>query len=417
MLNGEILTMDDFDLKGKTILIRCDLNSPIDHETGIITDDTRIKAHAKTVRELSEKGAKTAVMAHQGDPLFLENFVPLKEHAQILSRRSGVEVTYIDDTFGPTARVAIKNLENGQVLLLENTRYFAEDTRLFEDTITRSPEDQAKCQLVQKLYPLADYFMIDAFAAAHKSQPSIVGFAEVLPTLAGRVMEAEVSALMKVRDDPEKPCVFLLGGKKISDKYVVIEPVLRNNTADKILTSGVIGLIMLKASGYELGKPSETLIQEMKFEKYLSLSKKLLEDYGDKIEFPEDFVIDGGKEINATELPVDASIGDIGRKTIEKYTQLLEGAKTVFFSGPPGIFEKKEFEAGTKEILNAISAAGAFSVVGGGHSIAAIEQYNVNVNLTSTGGGALVRYLSGEELPAIKALKKAATRYLKRKGS
>jgi len=413
MLNGEILTMDDFELKGKTVLIRCDLNSPVDRESGKITDDTRIKAHAKTVKELAEKGAKTAVMAHQGDPLFLENFVPLKEHAQILSKYTGVEVTYIDDTFGPAVREAIKNLENGQILLLENTRYFAEDTRLFEDTITRSPEDQAKCQLVQKLYPLADYFIIDAFAAAHKSQPSIVGFAEVLPTLAGRVMEAEVSALMKVRDNPEKPCVFLLGGKKISDKYVVIEPVLKNNTADKVLTSGVIGLIMLKASGYKLGKPSETLIQEMKFEKYLSLSKKLLEDYGDKIEFPVDFIIDGGKEIDVDSLPVDSKIGDIGKKTIDKYTRLLEGARTVFFSGPPGIFEKKEFETGTKEILTAISAAGAFSVVGGGHSIAAIEQYNVKVNLTSTGGGALVRYLSGEELPAINALKKAAKRYLK----
>ncbi|MFX1520186.1 MAG: phosphoglycerate kinase [Promethearchaeota archaeon] len=419
MLNDEILTMDDFELRGKTILLRCDLNSPVDPKTGKITDDSRIKAHGEaTVKELAEIGAKVAVLSHQGDPLFLDQFISLEQHAQLLSKHSGVEVNYIDDIFGPAAREAIKNLENGQIILLENTRYFSEDTRLFEDTITRSPEDQAKCQFVQKLYPLADLFLLDAFAAAHKSQPSIVGFAEVLPAAAGRVMEAEVRALMKVRDNPEKPCVFFLGGRKISDKYEVINPVLKNKVADRILTSGVIGLLMLKAEGYELGKPSESLIQELKFEKYIPISKKLLDDYGDKIEYPSDFVVDkdGGKEVDITSLPVDAVIGDIGKKTIEKYAKILQNAKTIFFSGPPGIFEKKEFEAGTKDILKVISESRAFSVIGGGHSIAALSHYNIldKVSYSSTGGGALVRYLSGEELPAIKALKNAAKRYLKK---
>jgi phosphoglycerate kinase len=398
------------------VLLRVDLNSPVDSKTKKIIDDSRIRAHAKTVRELSDKGAKVVVLSHQGDPLFLDQFIPLEEHSQILSKYVGKEVKYIDDIFGPAAREAIRKLENGQILLLENTRFFSEDTRLFEDNISRSPEDQAKSLLVQKLYPLTDIFVNDAFAAAHKSQPSLVGFAEVLPSAAGRVLEAELRALRKVRDNPEKPCVFCLGGRKISDKYVMMEPVLKNNVADKILTSGVIGLLMLKASGYKLGSQAEKLIQDLGYEKYVSISKKLLENYGDKIEFPSDLVIDkeGGKEIEVSSLPADGQIMDIGRKTIEKYSEILKNSKTVFFSGPPGVFEKEEFSAGTKELLKVIIESGAFSVVGGGHSMAALRKYNLldKVSYASTGGGALVRYLSGEELPVIAALKKAAKRCL-----
>ena len=286
MIGHDILTMDDFEFQDKTVLLRVDLNSPVDRKTKKIIDDSRIRAHAKTVKELSDKGAKVVVLSHQGDPLFLDQFIPLEQHAQILSEHVGKEVKYIDDTFGPAAREAIRKLEKGQILVLENTRYFSEDTRLFEDTIQRTPEDQANTQLVQKLYPVADIFLNDAFAAAHKSQPSLVGFAEVLPSAAGRVLEAELRALMKVRENPEKPCVFFLGGRKISDKYVVIDPVLKNNAADKILTSGVLGLLMLKASGHELGKPSEALIKELGYEKYIPVSKELLESYGDKIECP-----------------------------------------------------------------------------------------------------------------------------------
>jgi len=420
MIGHDILTMDDFKFQDKTVLLRVDLNSPVDRKTKKLIDDSRIRAHAKTVKELSDKGAKVVVLSHQGDPLFLDQFIPLEQHAQILSEHVGKGVNYIDDTFGPAAREAIRKLEKGQILVLENTRYFSEDTRLFEDTIRRTPEDQANTQLVQKLYPVADIFLNDAFAAAHKSQPSLVGFAEVLPSAAGRVLEAELRALMKVRENPEKPCVFFLGGRKISDKYVVIEPVLKNNVANKILTSGVLGLLMLKASGHELGKPSEALIKELGYEKYIPVSKELLDSYGDKIECPVDFVVDkdGRKEVDITSMPVDAEIGDIGKKTVEKYSETLKKSKTIFFSGPPGIFEKEEFSAGTKGILKTIIESDAFSVVGGGHSMAALRRYDIldKVSYASTGGGALVRYLSGEELPVIVALKKSAKRHLESKG-
>jgi len=414
LLHGEILTIDDFQFLGKTVLLRLDLNSPVDPQSQKIIDDSRIREHAKTVCELSEKGAKLVILAHQGDPTLPDQFIPLEQHAQILSGLVGKEVQYIDDTLGPCAREAVRKLENGQILMLENTRYFSEDTRLFEDTMKRPPEEQAKTLLVRKLYPLADVFVNDAFAAAHKSQPSLVGFAEVLPSIAGRVMEAELNALINIRDKPKKPCVFCLGGRKISDKYEMMEPVLKSGVADKLLTSGIIGLLMLRASGLELGR-EDSIIKDMGHEKYLSVSKKLLDAYGrERIEFPVDLAIDqnGRKEIDATSLPVDAPILDIGTKTVQKYSAIVRQSGTIFFSGPPGNFEKESFSAGTRDLLKAIAESGAFSVVGGGHSMAALRKYDVldKVSYVSTGGGALVRYLSGEELPVVAALKKAARR-------
>jgi len=370
MIGDSIRTIDDFDFRGKTALLRLDLNSPLDSKTQKILDDSRIREHARTVRELSDKDAKIAILAHQGDPSIPDQFAPLQQHGQILSKLTGREVQYIDDTYGPAAREAITKLEKGQVLMLENTRYFSEDTRLFEDTVKRSPEEQAKTLLVQKLYPLANVFVNDAFAAAHRAQPSLVGFPEVLPSVAGRVMEAELSALIKIRDKPQKPCIFCLGGRKISDKYDMMEPVLRNKVADKLLTSGVIGLLMLKASGLEVGSATESLIREMHYEKFLRISRNLLDTYGrDRIEFPIDVVIDqdGGREIDISSLPKDAPIMDVGKKTIEKYSAAIRQSKTVFFSGPPGAFENEQFSNGTKQILMAIAESGSFSVVGGGH--------------------------------------------------
>ena len=420
MIANDMRTMDDYEFRGKTVLLRVDLNSPIDAKTQRITDDSRIREHAKTVKELSEKGAKVVILAHQGDPLFLDQYVPLEEHAQILSRLVGRDVKYIDEVFGSSAREAIKKLNDGQIMMLENTRYFAVDTRLFEDTVKLTPREQANCMLVRKLYPLADVFVNDAFAAAHKSQPSLVGFAEVLPAVAGRVLESEVGALSKIRDHPQRPCVFCLGGRKISDKYEMIEPVLKNGVADFVLTSGLIGLIMLKAAGHSLGASSESLITKLGFDKYVPISARLLDAYGRKqLLVPSDLAVERGAgrvEIDTSSLPVNDPVKDIGQKTVHEYSTIIEHAGTVFFSGPPGVIENERFSTGTRAILRTITQSHAFSVVGGGHSIAALREYELldRISYVSTGGGALVRYLSGEELPAIAALKRAAPRLPKR---
>jgi len=416
MVGNEIRTMDDYEFHGKTVLLRVDLNSPVDPKTQKITDDSRIREHARTVTELSEKGAKVVVLAHQGDPLFRDQFVPLEEHAQILSRLTGKNVKYVDDTLGPYAREEIRKLENGQILLLENTRYFSEDTRLFEGAVKLSPQEQSKTMLVRKLYPLADVFVNDAFAASHLSQPSLVGFAEVLPSIAGRVLESEVTALSKIRDSPKRPCVFCLGGRKISDKFEIIEPILRNNVADRVLTSGVIGLIMLKASGVDVGTPTESLISSMGFGKYLPTSQKLLDTYGkEKLLIPSDLAVERNAErteVDVSSLPVQEQVKDIGSKTIEEYCAAIKQAGTVFFSGPPGVIESDQFLVGTRRILQAITESHAFTVIGGGHSIGALRKFNIleKVSYVSTGGGALAKFLSGEELPVIAALKRAATR-------
>ena len=416
MVGNEIRTMDEYEFHGKTVLLRVDLNSPVDPKTQKITDDSRIREHARTVTELSEKGAKVVVLAHQGDPLFRDQFVPLEEHAQILSRLTGKNVKYVDDTLGPYAREEIRKLENGQILLLENTRYFSEDTRLFEGAVKLSPQEQSKTMLVRKLYPLADVFVNDAFAASHLSQPSLVGFAEVLPSIAGRVLESEVTALSKIRDSPKRPCVFCLGGRKISDKFEIIEPILRNNVADRVLTSGVIGLIMLKASGVDVGAPTESLISSMGFGKYLPTSQKLLDTYGkEKLLIPSDLAVERNAErteVDVSSLPVKEQVKDIGSKTIEGYCAAIKQAGTVFFSGPPGVIESDQFLVGTRRILQAITESHAFTVIGGGHSIGALRKFNIleKVSYVSTGGGALAKFLSGEELPVIAALKRAATR-------
>jgi len=416
MVGNEIRTMDEYEFHGKTVLLRVDLNSPVDPKTQKITDDSRIREHARTVTELSEKGAKVVVLAHQGDPLFRDQFVPLEEHAQILSRLTGKNVKYVDDTLGPYAREEIRKLENGQILLLENTRYFSEDTRLFEGAVKLSPQEQSKTMLVRKLYPLADVFVNDAFAASHLSQPSLVGFAEVLPSVAGRVLESEVMALSKIRDSPKRPCIFCLGGRKISDKFEIIEPILRNNVADRVLTSGVIGLIMLKASGVDVGAPTESLISSMGFGKYLPTSQKLLDTYGkEKLLIPSDLAVERNAErteVDVSSLPVKEQVKDIGSKTIEGYCAAIKQAGTVFFSGPPGVIESDQFLVGTRRILQAITESHAFTVIGGGHSIGALRKFNIleKVSYVSTGGGALAKFLSGEELPVIAALKRAATR-------
>jgi len=416
MVGNEIRTMDDYEFHGKTVLLRVDLNSPVDPKTQKITDDSRIREHARTVTELSEKGAKVVVLAHQGDPLFRDQFVPLEEHAQILSKLTGKNVKYVDDTLGPYAREEIRKLENGQILLLENTRYFSEDTRLFEGAVKLSPQEQSKTMLVRKLYPLADVFVNDAFAASHLSQPSLVGFAEVLPSIAGRVLESEVTALSKIRDSPKRPCVFCLGGRKISDKFEIIEPILRNNVADRVLTSGVIGLIMLKASGVDVGTPTESLISSMGFGKYLPTSQKLLDTYGkEKLLIPSDLAVERNAErteVDVSSLPVQEQVKDIGSKTIEEYCAAIKQAGTVFFSGPPGVIESDQFLVGTRRILHAITESHAFTVIGGGHSIGALRKFNIleKVSYVSTGGGALAKFLSGDELPVIAALKRAATR-------
>ncbi|MEM2321211.1 MAG: phosphoglycerate kinase [Candidatus Bathyarchaeia archaeon] len=408
----KFLTLDDFDVRNKVVLVRVDFNSPVDPNTKKIIDDTRIRAHGETtIKELSEKGAKVVVLAHQGRPGD-PDFVPLEQHAQILGRVLGKPVKYVNDVFGERAKEAIKGLKGGEILVLDNVRNYPKEAK------DLSPEEHAKSDLVANLAPLADLFVNDAFAAAHRSHASIVGFTVVLPSAAGRIMEKELKALGRVMESPEKPCTYILGGAKADDSLKISKYVLENNIADYVLTAGITGHLFLVAKGYDLGKPNMELLEKNKLLDLVPGIKELMNKYPRKIETPIDLAIEvNGKrrEITLKDLPTNYPVYDIGTKTIERYKELIMRAKSIVFSGPPGVFEKEEFKKGTKELFETMASSRAFTLVGGGHSIAAVQSLGLadKMSYISTAGGALIEFLMGKKLPGVVALEEAAKRFAK----
>lgn len=417
MING-MYTLDDFQLEGKTVLCRFDMNSPLDPKTKEPRDITRIEHSLPTVQELSEKGAKTVILIHQGGDLEYQNYGSTEPHARIISERIGKPVEYIDDVCGPAAREKIKSLKNGQILMLENVRYMGEELTLFENKLKLTPEEQSRTLVVRKLAPLADLYLCDAFAAVHRAQPTLIGMEEVLPSMMGRLMEREVSALNRVLGEPERPSVFILGGAKIQDAFMIMPSVLENGSADTILATGLVANVMLVAKGVSLGQASEDIIRKKNLWEFVEQAKNILAKFREKIVLPVDFAYgeNGVRiEVEINQLPSEKALTDLGSKTIKKYGEIIKDAKTIFFNGPPGMFEEAATENGTKGVLKAIAESTGFSIIGGGDSIAAINKYGVadQLDYISTGGGALIRFLSGEELPVISALKKSAQKFTK----
>ena len=337
---SRILTIDDYSFKGKTALVRVDFNSPIDPETKRVLDNTRIKAHGdSTIKELAMKGAKVVILAHQGRPGD-PDFVPLKEHSEILGSFLHQSVRYVDDLCGERAQKAIRELKNGEVLVLDNVRSFADEQK------KGTPEEHARTELVKKLAPLADVFVNDAFAAAHRAHVSIVGFTAVLPSVAGRIMEREVKALTRVVQNPEKPCIYVLGGAKADDALKISQYVLKNKIADHVLTGGVVGHLFLAAKGLDLGKPNMEFLEKKELTQFVPGIKELMRTYPRSIEVPVDVATDAdGKrmEIPVSKLPVKYPVCDIGSQTVTKYTSMIKGAKSIVVSGPMGIYENKQF--------------------------------------------------------------------------
>lgn len=404
-----ILTLNDFNFKGKTALVRVDFNSPIDPETKRVLDDTRIRAHGETtIKELSQKGAKVVILAHQGRPGD-PDFTPLKQHAEILGKILNKPVKYVDDVLGEKAQKAIKELKNGEILVLENVRIYPEEQK------KGTPEEHAKTPFVKTLAPLADVFVSDAFAAAHRAHVSIVGFTAILPSVAGRIMELELQALNRVLQTPKKPSIYILGGAKADDSLKISQYVLKNNIADHVLTGGVVGHLFLAAKGVDLGKPNMDLLEENKLMSLVPGIKELMKNYSGMVEVPVDVAVEmAGKraEMPTAKLPVNYPIYDIGTETIKKYGEIIKGSKSIVISGPMGVFENKNFANGTRKTFEAIAASKAFSLVGGGHTIAAVEEMGLSKKMgyVSTAGGALIEFLMGEKLPGVVALEKAAAR-------
>ena len=406
---AKYLTLDNVTLKDKVVLVRVDFNSPVDPETKKVLDDTRIRAHGETtIKELAGKGARVVVLAHQGrkgDP----DFIPLKQHAEILSKVLGKPVKYVDDVFGEKAQRAIKGLKSGEILVLENVRTFSGETK------EGAPEEHAKTEFVKTIAPLADLFVNDAFAAAHRAHVSMVGFTAFLPSAAGRIMERELKSLGRVLESPDKPCVYILGGAKADDSLEISKYVLNNRIADFVLTGGVVGQVFLAAKGFDLGKPNMDFLNKKELMGLVPGIKELMQKYPDEIKTPKDVAVEVNgerKEMFVDKLPTDYSMFDIGAKTVEEYAKMVRKAKSIVVSGPMGVYENSKFIFGTKSVFEEIVKSKAFSLAGGGHTIAALQELGLSnrISYVSTAGGALIEFLMGKKLPGVVALEKAAAR-------
>ena len=403
---AKYLTLDDVQVKDKVVLVRVDFNSEIDPATKKVTSDVRIKAHAEsTIKELAEKGAKTVILAHQGRKGDAD-YTPLKEHAAILAKILNRPVQYVDDLFGDKAKNAIKALKSGEILVLENVRGWDGETK------KGTPEQHAKTELVQNLAPLADLFVNDAFAAAHRGHVSMVGFTAVLPSAAGRIMERELKSLSRALEKPEKPCVYIMGGAKADDSLEISRYVLGNGVADYVVVGGVTAQLFLAAKGVDLGAGNMAFLAKKELMGLVPGIQELMKQFAGKVVVPVDVALDVDgrrKEIDVSALPTDCSIFDIGAKTVADYAKLISEAKSIVVSGPMGVYENKEFNFGTKKVFEAVADSKAFSLVGGGNTIAAMQEYGLTskVSYISTAGGALIEFLMGKKLPGVVALENA----------
>ncbi|QLD91122.1 phosphoglycerate kinase [Natronomonas salina] len=391
-----IRTLDDLDAEGAALGVRVDINSPLDD--GSLSDDARLRAHVDTIQELCDRGARVALLAHQGRPGG-DEFADLSVHADRLDELLEAPVDYCDSTFSSSARERIADLEDGSAVLLENTRFYSEEYMSLE------PEEAADTHLVHKLAPELDAYVNDAFAAAHRSQPSIVGFPTVLPAYAGRVMEREIDVLGNIGESPE-PRVYVLGGAKVDDSIDVARSVLERGLADAILTTGIVGNAFLLADGVSLGAASAAVVNERSHEA-VKQAGDLLDDFSHRIYVPRDVAVerDGERvELDLDDLPAEEPAMDIGARTLAAYADILEDAGTAILNGPAGVFEDELFEEGTRELYKAATRA-EMSIVGGGDTAAAMRSLGVEgFDHVSTGGGAALTMLTGGSLEGVEVL-------------
>ncbi|HEY4680682.1 MAG TPA: phosphoglycerate kinase [Nitrosarchaeum sp.] len=398
----KVLTLDDFDLKGKTVFLRVDMNCPIDPETMEISGTKRIEEAIETIKSLEE--AKVVVASHQGR-VGNKDYTGMDKHAKVLEKLIGKKIKYVEDVIGSAAQNEIKNLKNGEILLLDNLRLCAEENYEF------TPQEAGNTIMVSRLSKLFDLCVLDSFPSAHRSHPSIVGFPHVLPACAGRIVEREVRNLDEIMTVAKAPHVIVLGGSKVSDRLEAIKLLIQNGRADHVLLTGLIGNVFMRAQGrirYPLGIKRE--------DEVVAKAHSLIGEYPDVFSTPVDIAIDKDGErveMDVRELEIGDKIYDLGPKTVEHYSKLIAGAGTVFISGPAGFFEKENFSYGTKGLLTAVANSMATTIVSGGHLTSALKKYGLaeKIDHISTAGGALVLYLTGEKLPMIKALEDAAIKH------
>ncbi|HZW58161.1 MAG TPA: phosphoglycerate kinase [Nitrososphaerales archaeon] len=400
-----MLTIEDLSLEGKVVFLRVDINTPLEPKTGKLMELNRIQEATVSIRDLSKM--RVVVGSHQGRA-GRDDFIPLKQHAEALSQILGKQVKFADDIFGPYAIKEIDSLKNGEVLLLDNLRFEAEENMEF------TPKEASQTILVQKLYKHFDACVLDAFPTAHRAAPSIIGFSYLLPTCAGRLVSKELKALNRIVTVSKAPFTTVLGGAKVTDRLEAIDTLIANKRADKVLLCGLIANVFLKAARkieYDIGLDKEDrLVEKAAF---------LMADYPDTFELPVDVAVsrsDERVEILVSDLKNGEKVLDIGSKTIDHYSRIIRSSGTVFMSGPPGLFEDPRFGNGTESLLRAMASSFGTTIVSGGHLSAALERFGIKewIDHVSTAGGALVLFLAGKKLPLIEALENYETKFRKK---
>lgn len=398
----EYVGMDEMEFNGLVTLVRIDVNSPIEPSSGRIIDDTRIRSHIPTIRMLVDQGAKTVLLAHQGQR-GSQDFVSLRRHAEILSELAGVDVKFVPEVYGDEVDRAIEGLRGGEVLMLENVRFVDEETRDVPF------EEHSKSNLVRRLSAKASCYINDAFAASHRNHASLVGFPYVLPSFAGKLMDAELKALKRIVDGNLRPTVFLIGGGKVADSIKIISRILEGDICDKLVLTGLVGNVFLLASGVRLGRRMSNYVSENRLTGALEDARRILSDYHERIVLPVDVAVErsGSRvEVDLSEIREDDSVLDIGRRTIGVVRDEIRGFRTAFMRGPAGVVEKQGFEQGTAWLLELLAELKIYTVIGGGHTRIMAEKMGLvgKLGYASTGGGALLTFLSGEPMPALVAL-------------
>ncbi|MGI6679218.1 MAG: phosphoglycerate kinase [Dehalobacterium sp.] len=387
-------TIQDVDVKGKKVIVRVDFNVPLDQE-GNITNDTRIKAALPTISFLREKGALVILMSHLGRPKGqVKDELRLGVVAERLGQLIDQRVLYAKDCIGPETEALIVGMKSGDVLLLENLRFYPEEEK-------NDPE------FARKLASLADIYVNDAFGTAHRAHASTAGIARYLPAVAGLLMQNEIGIMGKALKNPERPFVAILGGAKVSDKIGVIENLI--DKVDALIIGGGMANTFLAAQGKDM---ANSLVESDKIDLARSLMKQGAIK-GKEFLLPSDMVVAEAfaadakhKTVASDQIPSGWMAMDIGPTSIESFGRVIKNAKTIIWNGPMGVFEMVSFAAGTNEIARMVTEAQAVSIVGGGDSVAAIQNTGLSHKIThiSTGGGATLEFLEGKELPGVAVL-------------
>lgn len=387
-------TVRDVDVKGKRVFVRVDFNVPM--QDGKITDDTRIRAALPTIQYLSEQGAKVILASHLGRPKGqVVEELRLTAAGERLSELIGKPVRKTNEAFGETVKAEIAKMEDGDILLLENVRFYPGETK-------NDPE------LARSFAELADLYVNDAFGAAHRAHASTEGIAQYIPAVSGFLMEKELNVLGEAMENPKRPFTAIIGGAKVKDKIGVIENLLEK--ADNLIIGGGLAYTFVKAQGYEIGK---SLLEEDKIELAKEFMAKAKEK-GVNFYMPVDVVVAKEfsedaetKVVDIKEIPSDWEALDIGPKTRELYTDIVKNSALVIWNGPMGVFEFDKFAEGTKAVAQALAdAANTYTIIGGGDSAAAAEKFNLadKMDHISTGGGASLEFIEGKVLPGVAAL-------------